>query len=478
MSLPTGREYLESLKEFSPEIYIRGRRVERVWDHPLLRQTLNHISAGYDLASHPETRDRFAVRSPLTGEDIPRLQLHIQNSRDDLLIKARLTREISGQRICAGCMSNMLSVTWALVHDVDQAHGSDYFPRFQDFVKELQQTGRIFAWGMMDPKGDRSLPPSRQDPPTDLRIVKKKPGGVVVRGAKVHTTYGPGAHFVVAVPCRALGPDDKDYAVAFAVPIDAPGLKMIARPSPGPVRETMLESPLSSRFMGVEAMTVFDDVFVPEERLFMCGEWEQAANLPFYFASLHRQSKCACSAGHADLMIGAAALAAEANGLGQKVGHIRDKCTEMMMAAETSFGCALGAAVEGRLHPSGVFLADPVIANSGLNYIRSRVGDHLAHLHDLAGGLVSTMPTEDDWQNPDLRKYLETHLRGGAGFSTEERLRVLNLVQDLAASRLTGTILGFSINAAGSPATNKVVVHGLYDLEKRKNIARKIAGLA
>lgn len=478
MALLTSKEYIESLKEFSPEVYMRGERIEKVWDHPLLRQTINQIAAGYDFALDPEYRDRSAVQSSLVGEEVPRLQLHIQESLKDIIIKAKLTREVTSRRICAGCMSNMLSVTWAMIHDIDESHGTDYFPRYKEFIQTLQRNGYMIAWGMMDPKGDRLLPRSKQREPTDLRIVRRRPDGIIVSGAKVHTTYGPAAHQVVVVPCRALGEGDKDYAVSFALPIDAKGLKMIARPSPGPARDVQMESPLSSKYMGVEAMTIFDEVFVPEERIFMCGEWDKAIRLPMYFASLHRQSKCACSAGHTDLLIGTAALAAEVNGLSMKVAHIRDKITEMMMAAETAFGCSLGAALEGTRHPSGVFLADAAIANSGLNYIRSRMGAHLSHIHDIAGGLVSTMPTEADWNQAELRKYIEQGLQGNPRYTTEERLRVMNLAQDLAASRLTGTLFGFTINAAGSPVTNSIVVRNLYDLKRRIKIAKEIAGLS
>ncbi|HXZ34441.1 MAG TPA: 4-hydroxyphenylacetate 3-hydroxylase N-terminal domain-containing protein [Thermodesulfobacteriota bacterium] len=477
MALLTGKEYVESLKELSPEVYVRGEKVQEIWSHPLLRQTVNHIAAGYDFALDPRYRASAAVQSPLTGEEVPRIQLHIQESLEDVVAKAKLTREITGRRVCAGCMSNMLSVTWALIYDIDQAHSTKYFPRFREFVKSLQKKDQIIAWGMMDPKGDRSLPPSQQKHSPDLRIVKQRSDGILVRGTKVHTTFGPAAHHIVVVPCRALGPEDKEYAVSFALPIDAKGLKMIARPSPGPAAETKMESPLSSRYLGVEAMTLFDDVFVPEDKIFMCREWDQAFKLPLYFASLHRQSKCACSAGHTDLFIGTSALAAEVNGLGMKVSHIRDKITEMMMAAETAFGCSLGAALEGKKHPSGVFLPDPVIANSGLNFIRSRMGTHLSYLHDIAGGLLSTMPTEADWNHPDLRKYIEEGLRGSPKYSTEERLKVMNLAQDLAASRLTGTLMGFTINAAGSPVTNQIVVRNLYDLEKRIQVAKEIVGM-
>jgi 4-hydroxybutyryl-CoA dehydratase/vinylacetyl-CoA-Delta-isomerase len=270
MTIFTGAEYRESLKALSPEVYVRGERINDVATHPLLRQTVNHIASGYDLIVEPEMRDRMILRSPISGEEIPRLLMHIQQEKEDLFIKAELTREISSQRICTGCGSNMLSVTWAMIHDIDAAHGTDYLDRYKNFIIKLHKTGcPPFAWCMMDPKGDRMLSPSQQQKPTDLRIVKRKPNGIVVSGSKLHTTLGPGAHHVVVVPCRALGEADKDFAVSFALPIDTKGIKMIARPSPGPARDVSMESPLSSRFLGVEALTIFDNVFVPEENIFM-----------------------------------------------------------------------------------------------------------------------------------------------------------------------------------------------------------------
>jgi 4-hydroxybutyryl-CoA dehydratase/vinylacetyl-CoA-Delta-isomerase len=478
MTVLTGEEYRESLKALSPDIYVRGERIDDVATHPLLKQTVNHIASGMDLVRQPEFRERAIVRSPISGEEVARVALHIQQEKKDLAVKAELTREISSQRVCTGCMSNMLSVTWAMIHDIDAAHGTDYLPRYRDFIIRLHKRGETISWGMMDPKGDRSRSPSQQPDPTDLHIVERRKDGVVVSGAKLHTTFGPGTHHVVAVPCRSLAEADRDFAVAFALPVDTRGIRMIARPSPGPVHEVAMESPLSSRFLGAEALTLFDNVFVPEKHLFMCGEWEQAANLPFYFAALHRQSKCACSAGHCDLFAGAAALAAEVNGLGMEVPHIRDKITAMILHGETGYGCSLGAAANARRHPSGVWLPDPLIANAGLSTVRSEIGTHLEYLHDIAGGLVATMPTEADWNNPKLRGQIDRALRGNPKYTTEERLRALHLVQDLAASRTTGTLLAFTVNAAGSPATNEVVIRRLYDLQKQVGYAREIAGIA
>ena len=219
-----------------------------------------------------------------------------------------------------------------------------------------------------------------------------------------------------------------------------------------------MECPIGSAIGVVEAMTVFEDVFVPWERVFMCGEWDMAERIPYYFGNLQRQSKCACLAGHTDMVIGVAALVADVNGLGLKPSHIKEKVTKMMMQAETAHGCALGAATAGSSHPSGVFIPSTIIANAGLNYIKGLAGEHIQTLHDIAGGIIVTMPTESDYDHPKLKDWIDTYLVGTEKYTTEERLRVLYLAQEIAATKFTGYFLGWAINASGSPMTGDVFV--------------------
>ena len=262
---------------------------------------------------------------------------------------------------------------------------------------------------------------------------------------------------------------------SFAIPVNTKGITFIARPAPGPLQPRDMEGPIGSAIGGVEAMTVFDDVFVPWERVFLCGEWDMCGQVPFYFSSIHRQSKCACLAGHTDMLIGIIALTAQVNGLDMGVAHVRDKLTKMMMQAEVAYGCAVGAAEDGYQHPSGVWVPNILIANSGLNYIRSQAGNHLAVLHDIAGGIIVTMPTELDYKNPATKEYMDTYLHGSNDFTAEEQLRVLSLAQEVGGSRFAGYFMGWAINAAGSPMTNEIAVRAGYDLDKRIKIAKDIA---
>ena len=297
MALKTRDEFISSLKDLKPNVFMLGEKIDCVWKHPRFQSTLNLIGASHDFAFDSEYKPLSVVHSPLVNEPVRRLNLHIQTSKEDGVIKAKLTREVTSRRICTSCISNCLSVGWAATYDTDQKHKTSYHERFRQYVEYLQKNDVDVCWGMMDPKGHRGLMPSEQKPLTDLRIVDRGPKGIVVKGAKVHTSYGPVTQEVCVFPCRSLSEKDSDFAVAFAVPVDTKGIISLARPAPGPLQSGDMESPISSAIGGVEAMTIFDDVFVPWERVFLCGEWDMCDRAPSYFSSIHRQSKCACLAG-------------------------------------------------------------------------------------------------------------------------------------------------------------------------------------
>jgi len=478
VAIKTKAEYVEDLKGVKPDIYMLGEKVDRVWDDPRFQSTLSIIGATHDFSFDEEFKHLSVVHSPVVDEPVRRLNMHIQTSREDAITKVRLTREVTQRRICTWCQSNELCVVWAATYDTDQKHGTSYHERFKEYVKYLMKNDYDIGWAMMDPKGDRSLMPSQQKTPTDLHVVKKNSQGIVIRGAKVHTSYGPCARELVVVPCRQLREADKDYAVCCSMPVDTKGVTFVTRPAPNRSRaDAQMECPIGSAIGAVEAMTVFDDVFVPWERVYLCGEWDMTGRAPHYFASIQRHSKCACLSGHTDLICGIAALIADVNGLGMKTAHIRDKVTKLMMEAETAYGCAVGAAVEGEVHPSGVWIPNVLIGNAGLHYIKNLSGEHIALVHDIAGGIIVTMPTEQDYKNPAIKAWMDTYLTGNPKYTTEERLRVLYLAQEVAASRWTGYFMGWAINASGSTMTTEIVVRSAYDLEKRVDIAKRWAGI-
>lgn len=475
MALKRSDEYREDLRELRPNVYMFGEKVEDVWDDPRFQSTLNLVGMNHDIAFDEKFISQAVVYEKLVDEPVRRFHHHIQTTMEDSIIKVKLTREITQRRICGWCLSNIMSLLWATTYEIDQKYKTPYHERFVEYAKYLMKNDYDSFWCMMDPKGDRTLKPSQQKNITGVKVVKQTGRGIVVRGAKVSTSYACCGRELLVVPCMALTEEDRDFAVAFAIPVDTEGVNFIVKPAPQRERQGDMECPIGSTVGVVEAMTVFEDVLVPWERVFMCGEWDMAERIPFFFGNLQRQSKCSCLAGHTDLVCGVAALVADVNGLGTKPSHIKDKITRLMIQAETAHGCALGAAADGSVHPSGVYIPCTITANAGLNYIKSLAGEHIQTLHDIAGGIIVTMPTESDYRNPKLKSWIDAYLAGSEKYTTEERLRVLYLAQEIAATRFTGYFLGWAINASGSPVTGDILVRSLYDLQKRMDIAKSWA---
>ena len=374
-------------------------------------------------------------------------------------------------------MSMGLGSLWAVTWAIDQAKGTEYHQRFKQFFARLQKKDARFVLGVMDPKGDRMLSPSKQpDPDLFLRVVEKRADGIVVNGAKMHTTSAPCAHYFMASPSRVLGPDDKDYAISFACPVDTPGLTFITRPAAGPLELKPYENPISQRIGFVESLSVFDNVFIPWENVFMCGEWEFTPQFINYFSSYVRMAKGACVAARTEMLAGITALVAEYNGI-EKASHVRDKITNMIIDAQIGWGCAVAACKLGYVHPSGIAFPDVLTGNAGLYHTRLKFVHHLATMQEIAGGIVTTMPVEKDFTHPDIGPMVRKYMQGKAGTDPEERYRVLQPVQDMTASRLTGYLISSAICAGGTPETNKVEVFRSYDLVEKKEHAKVLAGI-
>lgn len=477
MAVKTGEQYLAELKETKPNVYVHGERVEDIWTDPRFESTKKILAINHDFAFEDAHKQVAIVQSPQVGEPVRRITNHIQTTMEDSIIKLDLTRDIANRRICAWCGTNVMSLVWAATWETDQKYGTEYHQRLKRFHELSQKNDWDSSLAKMDAKGDRTVRPAKQKNYPGLKVVKKDAKGITVSGCKVHTSYGPCTPVMTVMPCRAMTEDDKDFAVAFWTRTDAPGITLIAKPSPNADQIDMpMQCPMSSAFGIVEGTTFFEDVFVPWEQVFLCGEYDMAALYPFYFGTIQRQSKCSCLAGHSDLVAGIAGLVAEVNGVLGK-SHIQDKLTHCMQMAEVAQGCAFGAGAAGKLHPSGVFMPDPLKVNAGLNYIKKLTGEHIQMLHDIAGGIIVTMPTEKDYRNPKLKKLLDFTLAGNEKYTTEERMRALYLCRELAATEFTGYYMGWGVNASGSPHTGDILVRALYDLDYRIGIAKEWAGI-
>jgi len=476
MGIKTRKEYVESLKELTPAVYILGEKVEDVTESPHFRITLEEMCKWYDWAHDPAMRDDFVYRSSLIDEDVS-FWTYLRKDREELRQLIEVMKRYNARHFCSMCMVIGLSVLWATTYDIDRERGTQYHENLRNVFTRLQREDLRYCLGVMDPKGDRSLSPSRQaDPDLYLRVVDRNADGIIVRGAKMHTSNAPVMHMFFACPSGVLQEEDKDYAVSFAVPIDTEGITFITRPAPGPREPKRYESPVSSHIGFVECLSVFDDVFVPWENVFMCGEWEFTERFIRYFSPYVRLCKGTCTSARIDLIAGAASLIAEYNGAG-KAGHIRNKITDMMIASEIGWGCALGSVYNAVQHPSGIPIPDISVSNAGLYNSRLRFVEFLGTLQEIAGGVVTTMPAETEYLDAKTRQYVDKYFKGRSDVSTEDRMKLLYFIQDLTASRFGGYLVASAICAGGTPETNRVEVQRNYDLAEKINNIKSLCNI-
>ena len=479
MALKTPEEFVQSLADLHLQIYLFGEKVDDYVNHPLIRPSINCMAMTYELAAMPEYEDLMLATSHLTGEKINRFT-HIHQSAEDLAKKVKMQR-LLGQKTgscfqrCVGmdAVNALYSVTW----ETDQAKGTDYHERFKKYLRYLQEEDLVADGAMTDPKGDRSLPPHQQpDPDVYVHIVEKRDDGIVVRGAKAHQTGACNSHEIIVMPTIAMREGDEDFAVSFSCPANAEGVSYIYGRQSCDTRkleETDLDVG-NMRFGGQEALMVFDDVFVPWEHVYMCGEIEFSGALVERFAGFHRQSYGGCKVGVGDVLIGAAALAAEYNGVA-RASHIKDKIIEMTHLNETLFSCGLACSYEGVKMPAGNWQIDMLLANVCKQNI-TRFPYEIARLaEDIAGGLMVTAPSEKDLRNPKIGPYIEKYLQGVASVPTEDRLRVMRLIENLTLGTAAVGYRTESMHGAGSPQAQRIMIARQSNLEHKKQLAKKIA---
>ena len=425
MALMTGEQYIESIKKINMQVYMFGKKIEDPTEDPILRPSLNSVRMTYDLAQMPEYQDLMTVVSPYTGERVNRFT-HIHQSTDDLRNKVKMQR-LCGQ-MTAACFQRCVGMdafnaVFSTTYEVDEKYGTNYHENFKKFMTYCQEEDLTIDGAMTDPKGDRSKASHAQDDPDlFLRVVERRPDGIVVRGAKAHQTGILNSHEVIVMPTIAMGPEDKDYAVSFAVPLDAPGLFLIVGRQSCDTRklENTEMDVGNAEFGGVEALTVFDNVFVPNDRIFLNGETEFAGMLVERFAGYHRQSYGGCKVGVGDVLIGAAAVAADYNGAA-KASHIKDKLIEMTHLNETLYCCGIACSSEGHPTKSGNYMIDLLLANVCKQNVTRFPYEITRLAEDIAGGLVVTAPSEADLRDPKIGPYVDKYFKGVGTVSTENR---------------------------------------------------------
>lgn len=478
-SIASGAEYIASLRGRNLEVYFLGERVAEPVDHPVIRPSVNAVARTYDLAN--EQPDLASAQSSLSGRRVNRF-LHVTESVEDVVGQNRMQRKL-GQltgtcfQRCVGmdAINSLYSVTF----EIDQARNTKYHERFKQFVIEMQEANYVVGGAMTDPKGDRSKGPSDQtDPDMFTRVVERRADGVVLRGAKLHQTGCLNSHWILVMPTMRMRPSDKDYAIVAAIPVDHPGLTYVYGRQSCDTRAMEEGADIdlgNAQYGGQEAMILIDDVFVPFERVFMDGEAEYASMLVERFTSYHRRSYV-CKTGLGDVLIGAAALIADYNGVAA-VSHVKDKLVEMAHLNETIYGAGIAASHESFKTLAGNYQPDDLLANVCKHNV-TRFPYELARLaQDLAGGLVATLPSSADFENEVVGPRLRKFLQGRDGVPVEHRARVLRLIENMTLGRNAVGYLTESMHGAGSPQAQRIQIARQMDLEGKKQLARQLAGI-
>lgn len=475
--MKTPQEYVESLRKLDKQVYMFGEKIDDPVDFPFLKPSLNSITQTYALAQDPKNADLMLATSHLSGEKISRFT-HIPQTAEDLVRKVKMLR-LLGQRTgscfqrCVG-MDALIALS-SVTYEIDQSHGSEYHRRFNAFLRDVQEKDLMCGGAMTDVKGNRGLRPSKQaDPDLYLHVVRKNARGIVVRGAKAHQTGSVFSNELIVMPTMSMQKGEEDYAVSFAVPGDAKGLVYIVGRQTNDTRKLerggMDTGNPEYGVAGHEALVVFDEVFVPWERVFMYGEHEYTAALVERFSSYHRQSYGGCKTGVGDVLIGAAATVAEYNGV-EAASHVRDKITEMIHLNETMYSCGLACSYEGCKLPSGTYYVNLLLANVVKQNV-TRFPFEMARLAmDLAGGMVGTMPSERDLKNSKVGTYVEKYLKGKSDVPTEDRMRIIRLIENMSL----GTGLVEDLHGAGSSQTQRIVISRQSDLQSKKALAKSLA---
>ncbi len=490
MALKTGAEYIESLRRMKTRVYMFGEQIENWVDHPMIRPSINCVAITYDLAQDPQYEDLMTAESHLTGNKINRFT-HIHQSTEDLKKKVKMQR-LLGQKT-ASCFQrcvgmDAINAEYSTTYEIDQKYGTDYHGNLKRFLEYIQENDLVVDGAMTDPKGNRGKAPHEQaDQDLYLRIKERRADGIVVRGAKCHQTGSVNSHWHIVMPTISMGPDDRDYAVSFACPSDAEGMFMIYGRQSCDTRKLEEGADIdlgNKKFGGQEALVVFDDVFIPNEYVFMCGEYDFAGMLVERFAGYHRQSYGGCKVGVGDVVIGAAALAAEYNGC-EKASAVKDKLIEMTHLNETLYSCGIACSSEGHPTASGGYMIDLLLANVCKQNVTRFPYEIVRLAEDIAGGIMVTMPSQKDFRSElpvgrngeTIGDFCNKFFVGNGTCSTEDRMRVMRFLENICLGAAAVGYRTESMHGAGSPQAQRIMIARQGNIQGKKQLAKDIAGI-
>jgi aromatic ring hydroxylase len=481
MPLRNPDEYRASLRD-GRCVFFQGEPVEDVTKHPTIGIAVEHACLDYSMAD--DARYRALATVPYAdGTDVYSRYYKLPENAEDLLLRSSLIEAATslGRTLVVLIKeigSDALFALRLVAHRMDSELGTSYLNRAQSFYEYCRDNDLALAVAQTDVKGDRGLGPSQQDRPDYyVRIVEELPDGIVVRGAKVHTSVSTNANEIIVLPTRAMTSSDRDYAVAFAIPANTPGIKLLASPygSHEAVRSEF-DFPITARHKMMESLTVFDDVFVPRDRVFLCGEWQFAGPLALAFVEYHCFTAISYKLPLVDALVGSALLMADYNGIA-RVAHVRDKIVQLITYAETLRGLTHHAALNARPTDLGMVVPDPLTVNMAKYHFANRYHEAVRNVQDIAGGLIVTGPSIEDFESEETRRYVEHYLGGRSGVDSLNRIRAMNFVKELTASDYGGYQEVLAVHAEGSLEAEKLMISRSYDMDRPVSLVRRMAGI-
>ena len=484
-NLMSGDDFRESLRRYKPRVFLDGQAVSSVADEPGFAPGINAIALTYDYALKPRYAPIMTAVQHTSGKLVNRLT-HINTSSGDLLNKLEAVRLVCQETGCAQryLTHDALNAIGQVSARIDDAKGStEHSARFRDYLHRVQDQDLTLGIAMTDAKGDRSKRPHEQaNVDSYVHIVERNVRrngrlGIVISGTKAIVTGAPYMHELLVMPCRNMGREDADFAVCCAVPVDAEGITIIARPAGRPGEKVEHGAALFSRKYGQSTgVVMFDKVFVPWESVFYAGDWEHSGHLTYSYATHHRHTCIGARAGFGDLLIGAGALMCEANGFDPgKESHLREQMVELITITESFFACGVAASVYGKADEhSQTFMPDPVFSNIGKLLLATKIYDMHRIAHYVSGGLIVTLPGPDEDHNPETGAKLSEVLRANPDVPYEQRIETARFIEDLTAGYQGGWYSVISLHGGGSPAAMKQEIYRNYPIGSKVELVERI----
>ena len=476
MPVRRGEEYLESLKD-GRCLWLMGERVEDVTTHPALAGCARSVAEVYDLQHDPAYHELLTIPSPGTGQPVSRAYL-LPQSVDDLAGQRRmyetLVRRAGG--VAARLPQHLATVVTGL-YDMRPLLGREdpvFIDRVTEFFEYCRENDRSIATVFSNPLHHRSYPVSRQEP---LRVTERRADGIVVRGAKGVGTQAPYANelFCMAPPRPDLTPDEGVY---FAAPVNAKGLHVICRePLASP---NQADHPVSASWDEMDAIVVFDDVFVPWERVFYLRRspaidlafesqlFQGAVGLGPWYVLVRMAVK-------AEVLLGICAAIAESLGTTTQP-HVQTALADAMIYLETLKACIHAAEASPVPSPSGLTMPNPTLQLAARTFAIEKYPSILQHIRELCGPGLLMAPGQVDLQSPDIGPHLHRYFVA-RDEGAPERFRLLKLAWEYACDSFGARQLLFEMYNTGSVATNKQRLATTYDTRACVALARELAGL-